>query len=531
MEGWPRMSRNSMETQVLKGAFILSAAGLFIKILSAVYRVPYQNITGDIGFYIYQQVYPIFGIAFALATYGFPTAISKLVSECENETEHRSILKASLTFMIIFSLFFFVLVFFGSYHIALFMGDERLQLPIKAVSFSFLLLPFLVVFRGYFQGVNEMTPIAISQVVEQVFRVGAILLASYLLIGAGYNAYAAGAGALFGSAVGGCFALLVLFLYFRMSFPVSRKRKRITKSMISIAKPLFIYGIAMSITSLLLILVQLIDSFTLYKSLVKAGMEPMEAKIEKGVYDRGQPLIQLGTVFATSIALTLVPVLSAAKKNARTELILEKVNLAIKSSIIISGGASLGLLLIIEPTNIMLFKNANGSSVLAVLSTAIMFSSIAITSSAVLQGLNKLFLSARNILLAIGLKVILNPLLISIIGATGAALATIFSLLFACSLNFIVMKRALRFPFPWKVAAKMIIPSAVMAIILMGYQISLNWIFQPSENDRFFATVLAITSVFIGASTYILTLLKSKVFSHHELLALPFGKKISSFMK
>lgn len=51
---------------VWKGAAILTAAALAAKLLSALYRVPYQNMVGDIGFYIYQQVYPIYGIVVAL---------------------------------------------------------------------------------------------------------------------------------------------------------------------------------------------------------------------------------------------------------------------------------------------------------------------------------------------------------------------------------------------------------------------------------------------------------------------------------
>ena len=66
---------------LVKGAMILTLAALVTKILSAVYRVPFQNIVGDIGFYIYQQVYPFYGIVMVLSTYGFPVVISKLYTE------------------------------------------------------------------------------------------------------------------------------------------------------------------------------------------------------------------------------------------------------------------------------------------------------------------------------------------------------------------------------------------------------------------------------------------------------------------
>ncbi len=60
-----------------RGAIILTIASFVTKVLSAFYRIPYQNIAGDVGFYIYQQIYPFYGFCLILATYGFPIIISK----------------------------------------------------------------------------------------------------------------------------------------------------------------------------------------------------------------------------------------------------------------------------------------------------------------------------------------------------------------------------------------------------------------------------------------------------------------------
>lgn len=68
-------------TDVMKGALLLTLAGLAGKVLSAGYRIPLQNLTGDVGFYIYQQVYPFLGIVTILSLYGFPSAISQITAE------------------------------------------------------------------------------------------------------------------------------------------------------------------------------------------------------------------------------------------------------------------------------------------------------------------------------------------------------------------------------------------------------------------------------------------------------------------
>ncbi len=82
----------------LRGAFILTLAALFTKILSAFYRIPYQNIAGDVGFYIYQQVYPFYGIFLALSTYGYPVAISKLIAQNKQPTYEFAVARLSFYF-------------------------------------------------------------------------------------------------------------------------------------------------------------------------------------------------------------------------------------------------------------------------------------------------------------------------------------------------------------------------------------------------------------------------------------------------
>ena len=61
--------------QMMQGALVLSLAAFIAKILSAVYRVPFQNMVGNTGFYVYQQVYPIYGIGMTFALSGFPVFV------------------------------------------------------------------------------------------------------------------------------------------------------------------------------------------------------------------------------------------------------------------------------------------------------------------------------------------------------------------------------------------------------------------------------------------------------------------------
>ena len=71
----------SASSSFLKGAFLLGMASFLSRLLGTLYKIPYENMTGPLGFYIYNQVYPLYSMLLTLSTAGFPTAVSKMVAE------------------------------------------------------------------------------------------------------------------------------------------------------------------------------------------------------------------------------------------------------------------------------------------------------------------------------------------------------------------------------------------------------------------------------------------------------------------
>src|SRR3954453_12858040 len=131
----------NQEKNLFKGTLILTFAALLIKILSAFYRIPFQNIVGDIGFYIYQQVYPFYGIAIVLSTTGFPVVISKLYAEQKqkgDDEKSRLLLFVSFIYLQLFGFICFVILYFGAESIAVWMNDPHLSILLRVVSIVFL---------------------------------------------------------------------------------------------------------------------------------------------------------------------------------------------------------------------------------------------------------------------------------------------------------------------------------------------------------------------------------------------------------
>ncbi|CAM4104665.1 putative polysaccharide biosynthesis protein [Mesobacillus thioparans] len=521
--------------ELMKGAMILTLAALVTKILSAVYRVPFQNIVGDIGFYIYQQVYPFFGIVMVLSTYGFPVIISKLYTEEQaagNPGRADRLLAISLVFLGMVGVLLFTFFFFCASWISGKIGDPELKPLFKVVSFPFLLFPFISVFRGYFQGKGNMVPTAISQVSEQFIRVATILVLSSFLVQQGFSLYAAGAGAVSGSITGGLVSVLLLGFYFLKNKGGDPFRHFQTKDLFRDAgwavKALVIQGFAISISGMLLILFQLADSLNMYISLLDTGLTAEEAKTAKGIFDRGQPLIQLGTVVATSMSLSLVPAISGDKSSSdRQERILAKVRLALQTSLVFGAAAAVGLSGIMVPVNIMLFENANGSSVLAVLSLMILFASVILTIMSILQGLDHPLFPAAVVLAGFGVKYILNLILIPPYGTMGAASATLIAMLGVMMVLIAKLRRELGGPVLSLVfIGKILLSSAVMAVFLRLFLFITDFGYGYIEPDRLGAIFQALSSVAIGAFVYFFVLIKTRALTEDELATLPFGSRI-----
>lgn len=512
--------------QLAKGALILTAAALFVKILSAVYRVPFQNIVGDKGFYVYQQIYPIYGIAVALSIYGFPVVISKLLVESGGNSRRDgrdAIIQASFVILLAAGTSLFALLFLGAPAVAFLMGDEDLAPLIKVISFIFLLLPFLSVWRGYFQSRGHMGPTAASQVAEQAVRVAAILLLSYWLIHSGRSLYAAGAGALAGSIIGGCAGLALLFRF--------AMKERLVRPLLyppaslgqyrQIGKILLFQGLAVCLSNLLLLFFQLTDSFQIYSLLVKSGLSPDDAKALKGVFDRGQPLIQLGTVAATSISLTLVPAVSALLLKGSVAELETKAKTALKVSAGVGAAAALGLAMIIKPVNIMLFENESGSGVLGVLAFSIFFASVILTGTGILQGLGHVFAPARYMAAGLAVKYVCNLLFIPSWGTAGAAAATIAGL----AVTALLISRRLESYFSQKlISRKEWFGIAKAAAVMAGVLLIWGGLIVPLGSGRAWSSFAALGGVAAGGLSYIYMLVREKWVGEEELAKIPLGK-------
>lgn len=514
----------------LQGAAILSLAALISKVLSALYRVPYQNITGNEGMYVYQQVYPLFSLFFILSTSGIPLAISSLVSERlanQDFREAHRIFRISVTTLSIIGILCFLALFFSAGQIAEWMGDRRrLTLPIQAVSFSLLIIPITASIRGYFQGYQNMTPTAYSQVLEQLIRVFVILGSAWFFISTGAGVVYAGGGAMLGNAIGGSCALLFLYIWGRKNrlfgtnhFQKDEREEKYEKKR-KILQKLLIVSTPICLGSLIVPMYQLVDSFMIANLLEQGGSSHLLAIEEKGIFDRGQPLIQVSSFIATSIALSIVPAIVDALSQKKEEKAKRQSSLAMRWTILLGFPASVGLMVVAYPTNVMLFEDGDGSIALSILALTGIFSTLGSTSTGIMQGYGRLYLPIVFMLIGFCSKIIGNWLLVPVYGINGAAITNVMAYGIAAIGNLWVIKKEFGisiFSGKWKgliASLAMMAFSAAIAVVTL-LQLT-GWL-----PERMAMSITAICSVLIGAFVYIWSSIRFGLVTISDLAAVP----------
>lgn len=523
------MSESNVK-QYAKGVMTLTLAMLFVKVLSMVYRIPFQNLVGDEGFYIYQQVYPFVAVFMTWTASGLAVAISRILSE--SDEPQQQLMNIMMRYLTALAIVLFVLLYSLAEFFATMMGDSGLVPLLKAGSYIALTIPMLALYKGYAQATGALDVVAKSQVVEQIVRVAIILIGTWLVMRVGASLYAAGEVATVGTVVGEIAGVLLLYVLMRkQGVRVSFKRSTIPrKRQLHLMKRLAIYSVGISLSSLLLILFQLVDSFTIFEAL-KRHMSIPAAMAEKGAYDRGQPLVQVGLVLASTLAMAVVPLITNAMKRFDKAEAARFMGLTYRVSVLIGVAASVGLVLVMPYMNVMMFKTTALSNVLSLYVIQILWLSIIMPMMAVLQGLG--YTKHPSLLLIGGLivKLLCNDVFIQSFGIAGAALASNLAL----ALTAFALVRFLKKVYPVRLTTFSFTSGLVVSTVAMAIAVEL-WIAGIKLIDaaiymppRLSATLTAISAIVVGALVFLMVSTKRTVLSVDDWYVLPLGRHVAAF--
>ncbi|MFS0674963.1 putative polysaccharide biosynthesis protein [Ornithinibacillus sp. 179-J 7C1 HS] len=497
------------KSTIIKGTLILTIASLLSKVIGSVFRIPLQNIAGDEVLGIFSLVYPVYMVALYLSVAGIPLAISKLIAEALASNNHNSIQQIYRTasiLAIIFGIISFSLIYCFSGVIANALGGKSTELALTIVSLTLLVAPYMAIYRGYFQGFGNMQPTGVSQVIEQLFRVSLIILVAYILVGRGYEENIVAGGIMIGSVIGAIASLV----YLRIKYTNSDNRIRSKHAysyqiFLNWSKKILQISIPIAIGAVMMALFNFVDSITIPYALKMNDVDNINYLY--GIYGRGLALVQITTVFATSIVLPLVPAIT--KKLTENDKIGTK-NLIEKTQYIthlFGWPAAIGLFVITIPINIALFTDMEGSSMLAIINISSIFTSLTIVSTGILQGMDKTRTAAYVIIFGVVVKTVANIFFIQGYGLDGAAISTLLVYIVLFIVNYYFIYKTIAFNM---VNSKMI--KVIASSVVMGAIIGVPSLLLDFENWSRLGTLLyCVTAIILAGFIYFIQLLLYKV--------------------
>ena len=491
------------------------------------YRIPLQNIAGDEVLGIFSLVYPVYMVALYLSVAGIPLAISKLIAEANTRGETHKIHKIYRTASILalcFGILSFTLIFALSGFIANMLGGPTSQFALIVVGMTLLLAPYMAIYRGFFQGFGDMKPTAISQVIEQLVRATLIVVIAIVLVKLDYSNEIVAGGVMFGSIIGVIGSLVFLRMKYRKSpYKVVKAEAYTANNFKDYSGTILKISIPIAIGSVTMALFNFVDSFTIPAGLRAAGFATENINYMFGIYSRGLTLVQITTVFASSIILPLVPLITkklVENDRSGTRAVIEQTQ---KMTHLISWPAAFGLLALTLPLNLALFTNTEGSLMLAIINFSSVFTSLTLLGTGILQGMNAVRLSAYIIVGGVLVKIAANLAFIPLFELEGAAYATLLVYLVIFVANTIFIYRKMKFTVITPAIMKMIGASAVMGAVIGIPTLMMdvaNW-------SRLVALAYSIVAIGIGAVIYFILLWLTKAINHNDLRKLPvIGKKI-----
>ncbi len=448
------MEENKVQKKTfVLGAAILGAAGLITKLLGAVFRIPLTNIIGADGMGYYQIAYPVYVMLLTISTSGLPTAISRMVAERRAAEEYY---EAHRVFSLAFKLMFGIGAVTGiglfvfAPQICNFEMEPDAVFAMRATAPALVLCPMMSCMRGFFQGRKTMTPTAVSQVVEQLFRVGLGLFLANLLFR--IDAPHAAAGASFGASAGALFGFAAIgFVYFKQKPSIESEfiDKTPIKKNSELFKEILVIAIPITIGAGIMPILNWIDTLVVKRRLLAIGFSGEAARSMFGeLTGMASPIINFPIVFSLAVCMSLVPVITDAFKKEDMDFVRENAALSIRYAALIILPCAGGMIALAKPIMTLLYPRQPDSALsaagcLKIYAVGMVFLALIQAMTGVLQGIGKQNIPVRNLCAGALVKLAATYILTGIpqINVKGAAMGTVLAYVVAALLNYSAVKK------------------------------------------------------------------------------------------
>ena len=528
----------------LKGAAILAAASIIVKIVSAIYKIPLfnDNVLGDAGAGTFQVTYSIYNLMLAISTAGIPVALSRMVSSASANNKiplvKRYFSVAMPIFMLIGLVVMAVMFIFADSFAAL-LRDTKAAPGIRVLAPAVFFVCIISVYRGYAQGFENMIPTAVSQIVEVVCKTIFGIAIALWLVHMGYAQHIVSAGATMGVTLGLGLCIPILIWYKRKidrRLPAGEgedelpSRSRVLGRILKVSVPITLSSSFMSI------MVVIDNSIVLGRLQYGLNLSELEARQQFGIYTKGLTVYSLPPALVVPVSMSIIPAIAAALARRREGEASSIMQSSVKLVNLIAMPAAAGLMVLASPILVALFNDARqvSATVMIVLGAASFFVSLQYITTAILQsnGHEKVALMTFpigafvNIML--GFILVPNPKF----GIVGSTIGTLACFVVISAINIVlIMKMVKEKPKFTGAFIKPLICSAIMsAVAYLLYMLVSRLGSGLIGTGRFAVILYLIVAIVVAIAVYFILIIATRTVTKEDMLLVPKGEKLAKLL-
>ena len=547
-----------------RGAIILLASTIIVKVIGAIFKIPLQHLIGNDGFGYFSSAYDLFLPIYALSMAGLPIAVSRMTATYMAEERFKDVRKtltiAQRAFLVTGIVGFIIMLVAIYFYVGATTANstEAKYVAICSVMIAptILFCSYMSAYRGYYEGMHNMFPTAVSDIIEALGKLILGFSFAYIVLKITSNVAYAAAGALFGITVGTIAAAAFLVLRHKIGGDSIDKNKydlstecntgkMILKALVVIAVPVALSSLANNITLFIdtfMVKWQLKNvmdtSYDFVCNMYAASMVD-EGGISKevmptflyGIRGEAYTLYNLIPTITATLGIGSVPFLTTVWVNKDLPNVKKTMETILRTTAVIAIPAGIGLCSISPYVMGLLYDGVApveiGGPLLRMLGIAAVFSGLSVPMTNMLQAIGKPMLPVRNIAIGACLKIIVNIILVgrpelNIMGAPiGTTICYVF--IFVSNLFCLIKFTGVHFNF-----VSVIVKPFISALCcgVAAYFVSMLCDYLSLGN-----LITVGCSVAVAAVVYILVLFGIKTLSREDIEGFPKGKKIAEVLE
>lgn len=517
---------------------ILAVAGIIVRFIGLLYKIPITRALGDDGIGYFNTAHEIYNVGLILSSYSLPLAMSKLIAARRVKKRYRDVthvfMSGLLFGMIVGGIMTLLLLLEADWITTNIFKSPSSALPLKVMAPTIFVFSIMGVIRGYFQGRGNMIPTSVSQIIEQMVNAIVSITASYLFMSwfaekenpASYGAAGATLGTLLGAIAAFLFLTVTMLLYRKGNASrIGRRQKAPEETWGQIYTALILTLTPIILSQFVYQLSGTVDNSLFGLVMEGKGLDEKERLSLLGIYSGKYRLLSnVPVAIASSLGTSMIPSIVNSRTRKQSGEVKSKIRLTIKFNMLIAIPCAVGMGVLAGPIMQLLFRDKRllTATLMQIGTPAVVFFSLSTVTNSVLQGIDLMKKSVTHSAISLAIHAVLVYVMLEYLewGVYGLVIGNVTFALVVCILNWISIGRALRYR--QEVKTTFLLP--LLASLIMGIVTLASYTLMHLITHSNLAS-LAV-SVPLSMAVYGLLIILFQVVTEEELPDMPFGMRI-----